>query len=48
VVNNLVIFIELSKFFDALELGTVNQLTTAGAKASQMANRFQKIFSSHD
>ena len=48
VVNNLVIFIELSKFFDALELGTVNQLTTVGAKASQMANRFQKIFSSHD
>ncbi len=48
VVNNLVIFVELSKFFDALELGTVNQLTTVGAKASQMANRFQKIFSSHD
>ncbi len=47
-VHNLVISVELSKFFDALELGTVNQLTTAGAKASQMANRIQKIFSSHD
>ena len=45
---NLVISIELSKFFDDLELGTINQLTTTGAKASQMANQFQKIFSSHE
>lgn len=47
-IYNLVISIELSKFFDDLELGTINQLTTTGAKASQMANQFQKIFSSHE
>ncbi len=47
-IYNLVILIELSKFFDDLELGTINQLTTTGAKASQMANQFQKIFSSHE
>ena len=47
-IGNLVISIELSKFFDDLELGTENQLTTVGARASQMANQFQKIFSSHE
>ena len=47
-IYNLVISIELSKFFNDLELGTINQLTTTGAKASQMANQFQKIFSSHE
>ena len=47
-IQNLVISIELSKFFDDLELSTENQLTTVGAKASQMANRFQKIFSLYD
>ena len=47
-IGNLVISIELSEFFDDLELGTENQLTTVGARASQMANQFQKIFSSHE